>query len=222
MPPWGAGFTRVLLAGIALLTLALAAGLLLAQRDYKRMLAYSSMEHMSLLALGAAAGSTLALTAVLLHIAGHGLGKTVAFCASGQILHTEHTSKIEQVRGLAARQPVLAGTFGVAVLALLGMPPFSLFASEIGIARAGFATGLGWPTAAAFTLVLVAFAAIAGRTGGMVLGSGPHPAVADGPAAARPRAGIRPLIGALAALAFIGVSAWPLASLLTSAAAVIR
>jgi hydrogenase-4 component F len=55
----GAGFTRVLLAGIALLTLALAAGLLLAQRDYKRMLAYSSMEHMSLIALAAAIGSRL-------------------------------------------------------------------------------------------------------------------------------------------------------------------
>lgn len=77
----GVGFTRVLLAGIALLTLALAAGLLLAQRDYKRMLAYSSMEHMSLIALAAAIGSPLALSAGLLHIAGHGLAKSVAFCA---------------------------------------------------------------------------------------------------------------------------------------------
>jgi hydrogenase-4 component F len=224
----GTGFLKVLLLIAALTTLLVAALLLIGQRDYKRMLAYSSMEHMALLALGAAAGSPLALTAVLLHIAGHGLGKTVAFCASGQILHLEHTSRIEAVRGLAARDPVLAGTFGVAVLALLGLPPFSLFASEVGIARAGFAAGLGWPTAAAFVLVLVAFAAIAGRTGGMVLGSGTgsdlasEPAGSDGRAAVQTSSAVRPLIAALFVLAVIGVVAWPLADLLGHAVEVVR
>jgi hydrogenase-4 component F len=174
MPPWGAGFTRVLLAGIALLTLALAAGLLLAQRDYKRMLAYSSMEHMSLIALAAAIGSPLALAAGLLHIAGHGLAKATAFCASGRILWLRGTSKIGRVRGLLAQSPWLGALFGLAVVALLGFPPFSLFASELGIARAGFAAGagLGWVTAAALLLVLIAFASLATRTARMLLGPG--------------------------------------------------
>src|SRR5258708_2536122 len=75
----GAGFARTLLMGVALASLTVAAVLLLAQADYKRMLAYSSIQHMGLLALGAAIGTQLALTAVLLHILGHGLGKSVAF-----------------------------------------------------------------------------------------------------------------------------------------------
>ena len=68
---------------LALASLAVAASLLLAQRDYKRMLAYSSIEHMGLLALGAAVGSPLAIAAVLLHMLGHGLAKARCSCAPG-------------------------------------------------------------------------------------------------------------------------------------------
>ena len=74
----GSGYARTLLVILALASLLLAASLLIRQRDYKRMLAYSSIEHMGLLALGAAAGSPLAVAAVLLHMLGHGLAKGVA------------------------------------------------------------------------------------------------------------------------------------------------
>jgi hydrogenase-4 component F len=212
----GPDFTRVLLAGIALLTLTLAAGLLLAQRDYKRMLAYSSMEHMSLIALAAAVGSPLALSAALLHIAGHGLAKATAFCASGQILHLRGTSKIGRVRGLLAQSPWLGTLFGLAVVALLGFPPFSLFASELSIARAGFAAGagLGWATATALLLVLTAFAALATRTARMLLGPGD-------PTAESPSA-LWPLALGLVACAALGIAAGPLGDLLTQAAAVLE
>ncbi|MFI6547208.1 proton-conducting transporter membrane subunit [Streptomyces prunicolor] len=212
----GPDFTRVLLAGIALLTLTLAAGLLLAQRDFKRMLAYSSMEHMSLIALAAAIGSPLALSAALLHIAGHGLAKATAFCASGQILHLRGTTKIGRVRGLLAQSPWLGALFGLAVVALLGFPPFSLFASELGIARAGFATGagLGWATAIALLLVLVAFAALATRTARMLLG--PAEAAGESPSA------LWPLAAGLAACAALGIATGPLGHLLTQAAAVLE
>src|SRR5258708_3787914 len=149
---------------MGLTTLALAALMLIAQRDYKRMLAYSSMEHMGLVTLGAAIGTPLALAAILLHIAGHGLAKAVAFTASGHILSSERTTRIDHVKSLAARQPVLAGIFAAALLALLGFPPFSLFASELALARAGFAARLGWPTAAAHLLVPLAFPALAAPT----------------------------------------------------------
>ncbi|RAJ58812.1 hydrogenase-4 component F [Streptomyces sp. Amel2xB2] len=179
----GTGYTRVLLTAMALLTLALAAGLLLGQRDYKRMLAYSSMEHMSLIALGAAVGTPLALSAVLLHITGHGLAKTVAFCSSGHLLQLRGTSRIDEIRGLLAQAPALGAAFGLAVLALLGLPPFSLFASELGIVRAGFAAGLGGPTAVALVLVLIAFGALSARTARMLLDGRavPSPAPADAP-----------------------------------------
>src|SRR5206468_12333404 len=107
----GTGFVRTLLLVMALATLAVATSLLLAQRDYKRMLAYHSMEHMGLLALGAAAGSHLAVAAVLLHILGHGLAKAVLFLGSGHLQQALGSTQLHAVRGLAGRAPLLAGTF---------------------------------------------------------------------------------------------------------------
>jgi hydrogenase-4 component F len=216
----GTGFARALLLIMGLATLALAAGLLIAQRDYKRMLAYSSMEHMGLVAIGAAIGTPLALAAILLHIAGHGLAKAVAFTTSGHILATEHTTRIDRVKALAVRQPALAGIFAAALLALLGFPPFSLFASELALARAGFAAHLGYPTAGAFVLILIAFAALAGHGARMLLGSREQ---ASGPAgqAVSPALAVGarvPLITALITVAALGVTAWPISTLLTAAA----
>src|SRR5690606_20730664 len=100
----GVEFTRTLLAVLAPAPPVVAASLLLAQRDYKRMLAYSSMEHMGLIALGTAAGTQVAVTAVLLHILGHGLVKAVVFLGAGRVQQTTGSSLIEDVRGLVARQ----------------------------------------------------------------------------------------------------------------------
>jgi hydrogenase-4 component F len=215
----GPTYTRTLLLIAALASLAVAALLLIAQRDYKRMLAYSSVEHMGLVALGTATGSRLAITAVLLHILGHGLGKAVAFCGAGQLLATTGSSHIAAVRGLAGRHPALAGSFSLALLALLGLPPFSLFASELGIARAGLAAGHGWAIAIAFILVLVAFAALARHGAGILLGP-PDPAPATDPPThtSRPRpAAIMPLALGLAAAAALGITLGPLQELLNAA-----
>ena len=113
---------------------------------------------------------------------------------------------------MLARAPATAGVFGLAVAALMGFPPFSLFASELGIARAGFAagTGLTWATAAALLLVLVAFAALAARTARMLLGSG-------SPGEESPSA-LWPLLLGLAASAALGVALGPLTDLLHAAA----
>lgn len=218
----GPAYTRTLLLVAALASLAVAAALLIAQADYKRMLAYSSIEHMGLVALGTATGSRLAITAVLLHILGHGLSKAVAFCGAGQLLNVAGSSRLTVVRGLAGRHPALAGVFGLALLALLGLPPFSLFSSELAIARAGLAAGYGWAIAAAFTLVLVAFAALTRHGAGMLLGR-PDPVPAAGPPAAtglRPGA-IVPLVVGLAAAAALGVTLGPLQDLLSDAANIV-
>ena len=219
----GAGFVRTLLLVMALATLAVATSLLLAQRDYKRMLAYHSMEHMGLLALGTAAGSRLAIAAVLLHILGHGLAKAVLFLGSGRILQLTGSRLVAQVRGLAARDPVLAGLVGLGVLALLGFPPFSLFASELGIFTAGYATGTGWATSIALVFVLVITAALFTHAGHMLLGNPPIPATVDSPGAAtapdRTAAStVVTLACGLAVCAVLGVAAGPLLHLLSLAA----
>ena len=149
-PALGTGYCRTLLAILAVASLLLAASLLIGQRDYKRMLAYSSIEHMGLLALGAAAGGPLAIGRGAAAHARPRPGQGVA---------------VRLRRARCCRPPAPAASTGSTawpavsrcwrlrrggVLALTGFPPFSIFASEIGIARAGFATGLGWVTALAW------------------------------------------------------------------------
>jgi hydrogenase-4 component F len=224
-PTLGTGYLRTLLLVLALATLALAALLLIGQRDYKRMLAYSSMEHMGLIALAAAIGTPLAVAALLLHMAGHGLAKTVAFLSSGHILHRHRGSHITDVRALATRMPLLAGLFGLAVLALLGFPPAALFTSELGIARAGTTAGLTWATAAAFALALVAFAALTVHTGRMLLGPPPVPVTVGAETSDMPAAFTvtmaAPLIAGLLGVAALGVTLGPAADLLRAAASVV-
>ena len=96
----GPAFPRALFIVVGIASLLLASAMLIAQRDLKRMLAYSSIEHMGLLALGAAAGTPLAIAAVLLHILGHGITKSVLFLSSGEIYHVEGTTEIARISGL--------------------------------------------------------------------------------------------------------------------------
>jgi hydrogenase-4 component F len=211
----GTGFTRTLLVVVGLASLAVAASLLLTQRDVKRMLAYHSVEHMGLIALGAAAGTTLAIAAVLLHILGHGLAKAVLFLASGEILVVEGTSEIDEIPALLARRPLLGGIFGFGLLALLGLPPFSLFVSELGMLRGEVAAGLGWAAGLSLLAMAIIFAAVIAHGRHLLLGG--HGATAS---ATSPLVGV-PLVGGLAACAFFGLSAWPLQSLLDAAARVV-
>lgn len=213
----GPAFLRSLLVVAALLSLAVAASLLIAQRDYKRLLAYSSIEHMGLVALAAAIGTPLAIAALLLHILAHALGKTVAFLCSGEIQLAEGTTSIGGVHGLLVRRPLLGGSFGLALLALLGFPPFGLFASELAIARAGFSANMGWVTAAAFAILLVVVAAVLVHARSMLLGGAEARSV--DPRGSR-GAGV-PLVAGLVVLATIGITIWPIERLIGAAARVV-
>jgi hydrogenase-4 component F len=213
----GINYSRTLLVIVGLGSLLVAASLLITQRDYKRMLAYSSIEHMGLIALGAAAGSSLAIAAVLLHILGHGLAKAVLFLASGEILIVEGSSEIEKVPALLSRRPVLGGIFGFGLVALLGLPPFSLFVSELNMIRAEVAVGLGWVAGVSLVLMGVIFAVVMSH--GRHLLFGESPASAQG--LATPRLVTIPLIAGLSACAAFGVIAWPLQPLLHAAARVL-
>jgi hydrogenase-4 component F len=163
-------FLRTLLLAVGIGSVVVAASLMIVQRDYKRLLAYSSIEHMGLVVIGVAVGTRLAVAALLLHILGHGLAKAVLFCASGEILDATGTTQIAGVRGLLVRRPVLAGAFGLGIAALLGLPPFSLFASELALARATADEGFVWVVGVALVLLLVVFVAVARPVAGMLLG----------------------------------------------------
>jgi hydrogenase-4 component F len=213
----GVTFPRTLLVAAGLLSLVVATSLLLAQRDYKRMLAYSSIEHMGLIALGAAAGTPLAIAAVLLHILGHGLAKGVLFLSSGEILHVEGTSDIAHVKALLVRRPGLGGIFAFGLVALLGLPPFSLFVSELNMLRAELQVGLGWVAAISVVCLVVIFAAMVTHGRAMLLGARPE----REPVHRTPAVVAVPLVGGLAGCAALGVLAWPLNGLLHAAAHVV-
>jgi len=231
-PVIGPDLMRNLLLTAGLLSLTVSAALILRQRDLKRMLAYSSIEHMGLLALAAATGSTLALTAALLHVLGHGLAKSSTFVVSGRILAAEGTTQIADIRSLHARRPGLAVPLLVGMAALLGFPPFSMFFSEVAIVVAGFQGGLGWVMAVALALLLVLFAGLARHTVRMLFGASHRDAAAEtaggAPAVRLPTAPDRsahgprvPLAIAFGVVAVVGFAAGPLASILAQAASVL-
>jgi hydrogenase-4 component F len=214
----GPALMRNLLLAGALLSIAEAGALILRQRDLKRMLAYSSIEHMGIIALAAAIGGPLAIGAALLHMLGHGLAKSSIFVASGRILAADGTTQIAQVRSLLARRPAVAAPFLVAMVALLGMPPFALFFTEAAIIMAGFQRGLGWVTGAAVALLLVAFIGLAHHTAELLFGAR-ETAVEELPIDRSWHGPRLPLIAALTATAVLGFAAGPVADLIVRAAA---
>ena len=167
----GPAFLRAGLLIIGLATLLIAALMLTVTPDLKRMLAYSSMENMGLIAIAAAAGTTLAIAALLLHVLAHGIGKTVLFLAGGQLQAAHDSTAIADITAVLRRSRLIGVSLAVGVIVLLGLPPFAMFASELSIARTLADARLAWALGAALLLIVVAFAALARNTGRMLLGA---------------------------------------------------
>ena len=133
-------FARDALVGMGLLSMALAAVFMIGQRDFKRMLAYSSVEHMGILALGLGLGGAAA-SASMFHALNNGLTKGVLFLAAGNIHRSYGTKLVADVRGAARRLPVSGPLFLVGFLAVTGSPPFSPFFSEFSILNGAMSGG---------------------------------------------------------------------------------
>ncbi|HNY28394.1 MAG TPA: proton-conducting transporter membrane subunit [Candidatus Sumerlaeota bacterium] len=136
-------FTSGPLIGIGLFSMAVAGLFMFCQRDFKRMLAYSSIEHMGILALGLGIGAP-ALFGTLLHILNSGLTKGVLFLSAGNIYHAYHSKSTDVVRGALRRVPLSGALFLTGFLAITGSPPFGPFISEFSILNAAFGAGHYW------------------------------------------------------------------------------
>lgn len=156
----GVNFVRWLLVGGGVLSLLVSAALIWAQRDLKRMLAYSSIEHMGIVAVAAGIGGRLAIGAAMLHVLVHGLAKSSIFLVAGRIASATGTTRIAGLRSLHSRYPGLANPFLAAMAALIGLPPFALFFTEVAIILAGFQRGLGWVMVFVMFLLLLNFAGL--------------------------------------------------------------
>lgn len=135
----GDSFPNRLLLIFGLLSVGVAAFFILVQQDMKRLLAYSSVENMGLVAVALGIGGPLGILAALLHTLNHSLAKTLLFCGSGNVLLKYGTRNMDVVCGMLKVMPFTAVLLGGGALALGGMPPFNIFLSEFMTVTAGLA-----------------------------------------------------------------------------------
>lgn len=170
----GPGFSSRCLLGLGLLSLAVAAAFLLTQRNYKRILAYSSVEHMGIICLGLGFGGTWGIIGAWLHVINHALSKSMLFILSGNIFMKYRTTDTRKVRGLLRTLPVTGMAFLLGTLALVGLPPFGLFISEFLIFRAGVDAGRMPAVVLGIALLVVVFAGMMASVNSMLYGPTPE------------------------------------------------
>jgi hydrogenase-4 component F len=141
---------------IGLFSMLVAALFLLGTRDFKRMLAYSSVEHMGILSIGAALGGA-GVAAALFHVWGNALTKGALFLSAGNIRRAAGSPSMDNVRGMSMITPRSAAIFVTGMFAVTACPPFGPFFSELQILRAAITSGHGIATAVFLGCLLLAF-----------------------------------------------------------------
>lgn len=134
------GFSREIFILFGLLSMIVAALFIVRQTDYKRMLAYSSIEHMGILAVGVGLGG-LGTFGALLHLINHSLSKGALFLTAGNILAVYKTKSVPDVRGMIARIPASGILWLAGFLSIAGSPPSGTFMSELVVVRAALQQG---------------------------------------------------------------------------------
>ncbi len=213
----GPAFADRLLIVLGICSLAVAALSLVIQRHYKRLLAYSSIEHTGLVCVGLGLGP-LGVFAAMLHLLNHTVAKSMMFFLSGRILERYRTTELGRVSGLLATMPLTGGLFAAGMIALIGLPPFGLFLSKFALVRAGFAADRPWLMAAVLALLIVAFVSLVAHLNRMLYGA-PPAGVAVGETHL---AGLMPLVLCAAVLVALGLTIpGPIETLLTRAAEIV-
>ncbi len=175
----GTEFAGHLMMGFGLLSVVVGAFFLARQRDVKRMFAYSSIEHMGLVTFAFGMGGPIASFAGLLHMTVHSLTKSAIFFAVGHAAQTAGTQIMDDIRGLAKVSPTIGWGLMLGTLAILGLPPFGVFASEFLILTSAMRQQ-PWATPLLLVSLGVAFAAVFRKVQPMVFGDTvakplPHP-----------------------------------------------
>ena len=197
----GPRFPQGVLLAFGIGSLLLAALYLFNQGDVKRLLAYSSMEHMGILAIGVSFGAPIALAGVLLHVLAHAAAKGNAFMGAGVLVRKYQTKRIARIDGALDLLPWSGPLLLTTVLALSAMPPFGIFRSEFQIVAGGFAAPRNAAAAVLIVAVTVAFLGLSLSANRMLLNS---------PAKRLPRGEpsawmVVPVVAGVAALVLLGV-----------------
>ncbi len=173
----GPEFPRVVLLVFGFLSVTIGVLFMVRKGNFKRLFAYSSVEHMGIIAVALGFGGVLGLYGALLHTLNHAIAKTVLFLTSGDVALRYRTREAAGVAGLLTAVPLTGAALLLGSVAVLGSPPFGLFISEFTIVRAGFAGASPVLPLLLLLLFAVAFVAFARTTTGMATG---EPALATG------------------------------------------
>ena len=213
----GPGFAEDLVVLLGLLSLAIGTLSLVSQRNYKRLLAYSSIEHTGLICVGLALGP-LGIFAAMLHLLNHSVAKAMMFLLAGRVLQRYGTAEIDGVSGLLRVMPWTGGLFAAGMLAVIGLPPFGMFVSEFALVRAGFAAGRPVVIGLVLVLLAVGFVGVIAHLNRMLYG----PAPADVAVGEGGRWALLPLAGCVAVLMMLGLAVpAPIEGLLTRVAEIV-
>lgn len=147
-------FSRNLMIYFGVVTITIPAFIIITQKNYKRLFAYSSIEHMGIITLGIGFGG-LGTFGALLHMVYHSMAKSVLFFSAGNMLLKYGSTKMIKVRGVLSVMPVTGVLLLMGFLAITGMPPFGIFLTEVYILSAGIAEHLPVVIAVLFLLLLV-------------------------------------------------------------------
>ena len=158
-----------LMVTMGLASLLLASVMLYRRRDIKRFFAYSSIEHMGIITFAFGMGGPVASFAGLLHMTVHSLTKSAIFFAVGHAVQAAGTQLMDGIRGLITVSPVIGWGLALGALAILGMPPFGVFASEFLILTTAIHDH-AWATPLLLLALGVAFAAVFSKVQPMVFG----------------------------------------------------
>ncbi|HUC55771.1 MAG TPA: proton-conducting transporter membrane subunit [Streptosporangiaceae bacterium] len=178
----GTGFPRAVLLSFGFASVLIGVLFMVRRGNFKRLFAYSSVEHMGIIAVALGFGGLLGLYGALLHTINHAVAKAVLFLGSGDIALRYRTREATGVGGLMTAAPAAGAALLLGSLAVLGSPPFGLFLSEFTIVRAGFERASPVFPLLLLGLLAVAFIAFARTTTGMITGApAPAPAAAQAP-----------------------------------------
>jgi hydrogenase-4 component F len=169
----GGHFSDNLLLALGLLSVLIGSLSVVLVRNYKRMLAYSSVEHAGLICLGLGLGP-LGVFAALLHLVNHTAAKSMMFFLVRGIESKYGSPLIKDVRGMLKAMPWTSGLFAAGILALIGLPPFGLFISEFALFRAGFTMNHPWLMGTTLALLVVAFVSFIAQLNKMLYGTVPE------------------------------------------------
>jgi hydrogenase-4 component F len=200
----GSTYPRAVLLSFGFLSIVIGVLFMVRRGNFKRLFAYSSVEHMGIIAVALGFGGVLGFYGALLHTLNHAIAKAVLFLGSGEVALRYQTREAAGVRGLLTAVPVTGGVLLLGSLAVIGSPPFGLFLSELTIIRAGFSSASPVLPLLLLALLAVAFIAFARTTAGMVTGEAPAPPAAYHGRAARWSAAI-PLVAGLVTLLVLGL-----------------